>query len=485
MKGACNFKHITVLIFIASFFSCRPNLDKYKQRQKTMYGSMRISMVKTEWLPYEFSGKTITDLDCMAERYFVTENKPSNYSITLGNGVALPKRPKVPANDTTILIIKPVVINKCTLSIKGGIFDKPKSAYFIKPVVFTQCDFLEAGIFNYCDLSSVNFYSSATFTENNYNTSVRFIGDTFYRPFTFFNTNTLEHPPQFLNSCFEEGIRFNNRQLNSGSVPGFERAAGFSRDLIFNWCTLKRKVDLSNCRFDSNATLVLEETFLPDTLDLSNARLNKTVDLTRAFPNLALRKCEINLLNTDISLIKMQYGNFHLYIPDSIASDPLSKDIVSRTYEALLSNFKSNSFMDSFEQLDIEYKLWQSRYRLPLKISYLWWRFGYAKWLVVLWTLFILVIFSLYNYTRYMALQRVYSIPKLQWSNIKFTPNIYINTFKKYFATLLYTGLIFFRLSIDFKNMNFNPMQLVAVIIFQYSTGLICTGFLLNWILNG
>jgi hypothetical protein len=446
-----------------------------------------LSMVKKEWLPYGVFNDTIRSLDTLAEKYFVTKNKTSNYSIFFANGVAPPKKPKVPANDTTDVIVRPFLIERCKLNIKGGIFDNPKSTYFIEPVIFTACDFSGTGgmLFNYCDFSSVNFYAPATFTENNYHAPVRFIGDTFCHPFTFFNTNSMEHPPEFLNSYFAEGIRFNNYYLRSGSVPGTERAAHFENDLLFSWCTLRGKLDLSRCRFDSNAALVLRETFLPDTLDLSGARLNKTVDLTEAFPNLALKKCEINLLNTDISLLKMQYGNFHLYIPDSIASDPLSKDVVSRTYEALLSNFKSNSFMDSFEQLDIEYKLWQSRYKLPLKISYIWWRFGYAKWLVVLWTLFFLVIFSIYNYSKYMELQRVYAIPRLQWSSIQFTSNNYLNIFKKYFATLLYTGLIFFRLSIDFRNMNFKPMRLVAVIIFQYSVGLICTGFLVNWILCG
>jgi len=295
---------------------------------------------------------------------------------------------------------------------------------------------------------------------------------------------------QFISSIFKKGISFNsfyrdNYYSYEDKIVSKLFILNDSIDnLNFVNCVMGRKLDVSNLRFKQNALLRLESVFLPDTLDLSFTRLSGKTDLTRTYKPVSGNKCEINLLNTDVRNILMQYDNFHLFIPDSILNDTKSADVVSSTYESLLNSFKANGFQSSYKDLDIEYKYWQSKQNWTLKLSNWWWKFGYEKWRILLYSLGFIFLFSFYNFAKYKQLQEAYPFTQLTWSRIPYTKNPVFRTLKRYFVALMYTGIIFFRFSIDYKNVNIKTMYYVAIIILQYTIGLFCTGFMINWILG-
>jgi hypothetical protein len=319
-----------------------------------------------------------------------------------------------------------------------------------------------------------------------------------YRPDTvdFFGEHLILRNFELLfgNSIFEKNITIcsvknirdeSYNQENEDIIDNIGFRNNYLNSVAFLKCIFFGKLDISNSIFGANATLEFNQTFLPDTLDLSNTKFSMKVDLTKTYPCIEGGKCEINLLNTDIEQIQMLYQNFHLFIPDSLKNNSESKDIISNEYESLLNNFKKHGFVDSYEKLDIEYKEWQGKNDWTLRLSNIWWKYGYEKWRILIATFVFIFLFSIFNYRHFKKLQIVYPVEKLNNNFIYYSRSRFWAFTKKYFAVLLYTGFIFFRLSIDFKILNFKPFKFVAILIAQYTIGLICTGFLVNWILKG
>lgn len=295
-----------------------------------------------------------------------------------------------------------------------------------------------------------------------------------------FNDTLLVHSDSALNQPFNFSncIFFKLTQFGKG-------VQAIKSNIKFENCKFNNKTSFANCMLNEGVDVTFSKSNLPDTIDFSRATLLGTVNLLEAFPNIHNRKCEINLINCDIDRIRLTYDNFHLFFPNKMLDSSKYSDIVSATFESLLNNFKKHGYNISYQTLDIEYKEWLSNTDWTLKLSGLWWKFGYQKSRILIYTFSILLLFSIFNYVWYSELQTVYPVEKLRWNMLSYTPYRTVLFLKKFFAILLYTGLIFFRFSIDYKNVNFKPMKFVAIIIFQYIIGLVCTGFLINWILKG
>jgi hypothetical protein len=157
---------------------------------------------------------------------------------------------------------------------------------------------------------------------------------------------------------------------------------------------------------------------------------------------------------------------------------------VSSIYESLLNNFKSNGFSDSYEKLDIEYKDWQGQRSFFQWINGWWWQYGYSKWRVVLWSLLFLLVFAVFNCFIYERLMSTYDLAKLKKKNISYTRNILLRWVHFFLLSLVYTGFIFFKLSLDFDKVDFRKGSTVAILFFEYSVGLLCTGYMINWLLS-
>jgi hypothetical protein len=478
-------KFLSVYSLLVLLIACQDKfkIGKFDYEQRRNYGFVRMSdyKIRRHFVPIE--NKNIESFSSVQDTFLIDKSIRSPYVILPEDEGDTARRPTFPVNDTIAVIWRPVEFSKCDMNIKGGMFDKPVTTCFLNPVRFSNCSFTkEDNIMHRNYLCAAYFDSSVSFVDNEYTVSPAFLGDTFNALVSFVNGMGMKKPPVFSNCYFAKGLQFNGDLLSDrrGTLGTW-----FHGDLSFVYSTLFGKLDLSTCHFDTNATLELKETYLPDTLDLSNVHLSKSIDLINTYPHYYNKKCEILLINTDIEKVKMQYTNFHLCFPDSILANAGSRDLVSSTYESLLNNFKKNNFHNSYVELDKEYKAWQSRYNWTLILSDVWWKFGYEKWRILVWTGLFILLFTVFNFSNYTVLQTVYPIEKLHWKKIPFKSVWALFSLKRLFSVLLYTGLIFFRLSIDFKALNFYPMRYAAMVIFQYTIGLVCTGFMINWILQG
>jgi hypothetical protein len=352
------------------------------------------------------------------------------------------------------------------------------------------CDQLPQG----CVFTACRFDSLVVFKDNYYYRKLTFVYDIFQSELRFVENFRKDTAIAFFACKFYDKVNFQHDDkhyyqfqnddkvnlLTHDSITFMpHRPSTFLSDLVFIDCDFGTILNLSQCFFANGAKLILGRVSLPDTLDLSYTILGDNVDLTKTYRSRE-GKCLIKLLNTDVKKIKFQYQNFKLYIEDSILRDAASVDLISSTYEGLLNNFKENGFNDSYEKMDIEYKRWQKKNNPILIISDVWWKFGYSKERILLWTFGFILFFSLVNFMCFPILQTVYPVEKLDWSRIQF-PRTWRDRF---LATFLYTGFIFFKLGIDYKNLNIHRSKFVFLIICEYTVGLVCTGFLVNWIIG-
>jgi hypothetical protein len=286
--------------------------------------------------------------------------------------------------------------------------------------------------------------------------------------------------PVFANCIFYQGVSFTARsQRNSGLL-----GSCFKNDLYFYQCGIHGTLDLAGCHFDSNSRLNLIGSNLPDTIDLSYAKFTQTIDLTGSRLNDVNKPCQINLLGCDIDKIKLWYGNFHLYIPDSISNDASSRDLVSGTYEALLNNLQKNGYKESYRKLSIEYKDWQAKSDRLLWVSGWWWGYGYRKWQVLLWTIGFLLGFSLINVFIYRNMYATYEIKELKATDYVYSKFPVFEWIQRYWLSIIYTGFIFFKLSINTDNIKIKKWSLLLLLFVEYLIGLLCAAYLINWVVT-
>ena len=153
-------------------------------------------------------------------------------------------------------------------------------------------------------------------------------------------------------------------------------------------------------------------------------------------------------------------------------------------YESLLKNLKERGFNEGYKKLDIEYKNWISTYEFKTWISGWWWEYRYEKQRILLITLIWLLVFSVINFIVYKRLMEVYHLDSLDWSNFTFSENPFIRFAEKCRLSFFYTCYIFFKLGLDFENVNFSMTGYSILVFVEYSIGLLCTGYLANWILS-
>lgn len=381
-----------------------------------------------------------------------------------------------------ILSNENIVFDGDTIEYYDTIFNLKKGKFTVLPkAIFTNKTTFSSDFFKgknkHSYLSFSVFYAPLKLQNNNYETDFELNGCIFKKG--LLSLGDIEHKllitdciSDSLISFIEKGDRF-----YTGTI--------FYDDLIFISDTITGKIDLSYTEFENNGRLLYMDSTLPDTLDMSNMKLSGKVDLSKAYPSLDGEKCEINLIGTDVSKINMDYTYFHLYIPENIEGKSNYINLVSITYKSLLDKFEKNNYQESYETLDKEYKDWQSQYDWQVWLSKHWWRYGYEKWRILIVTFVLIVLFSFLNLWKYHKLRLVYLVDSLDEKfAITEMPGV-LNSIKRYLLILFYTGFIFFKFAIDFKNIQFNSIRYVILLIIQYTIGLACTGYLINWIIKG
>jgi len=337
----------------------------------------------------------------------------------------------------------------------------------------------------------IQFESTVSFVNNYYQLPLGFYDCKFQGPINFTNYDTVREDLQFYSCQFDNELSFRPAGedpeyaiMMTGSLNE-SNYSNIKSDIFFYKSELGKKLDFSYCHLLNGHNIILKMTNLPDTLDLSHSEISGSLRLDEAYPNKRNDICQINLLYTNMDKIRMtRYQYFHLYFPDSVLKEPGSVDMIAGTYEALLNNFKRNGYSDSYRKLDIEYKEWKSGKNLWMWISSWWWKFGYEKWRVLIWSIGLLLIFSLINIFLYEDLMATYNVAQLDKNKYSFSKIGFLKYLEMFWVSVMYTGFVFFKISFDFDKITIVKWRILMWLFFQYVVGLVCTAYILNWIVG-
>jgi hypothetical protein len=401
----------------------------------------------------------------------------------------------------------------------SALFYKPP--YFNLPHIYFLAEFSRNEIYQPTNFNSAQFYSPAYFDSGQFHVPANFKSTYFYF-LTKFDATHFYSTADFSNDKFNSKATFRGAQFDSNAEflnAQFNSAADF-KDVKFTLKALFTKVQFTNfisfynCSFGSE--VIFRMTILPDSMDFRYVKTeDKTgvIDFTSArldsLKQPKAKKSRIALVGTDINKIKINYELFELYFP---SPDTLDEQKIA-VYEKLLQNFKTDGFMESYENLDIEYQEFKKLHKRDHFLNWfhkLWWNYGYNKEYVIMWSLIIFAIFSLINLFLFKKLQSdVYSINfnffnESDLNEIKeeihdllpfWTKRLtqiktygyilkYISSvFKIYLLNpIIYTGILFFGIKVSFENFKKLSMWTLFVLLI-FITGLFCLAYIFNIII--
>ena len=327
-----------------------------------------------------------------------------------------------------------------------------------RKVCFEDDSFGRRMNFTYC-----TFLDTAVFTDASFSQSVDFSHDTFRQP-AYFDDVSFAANTHFVAALFSHYAKFANLQSTGNVGMQFDDAAlpdtlDFSQNPA-----LKCKIDLTTANFDR-----------PDRNDPSFEEY--------------IRPHYLFLYNTDISRFKLDYFHFRLLLPDStitptlgIRHQRISKDEKEAMYLSLLNNFKQNGQKESYKRLDIEYQQfrWRNSWRRWFVwVPCIWWNFGYNKEYVFIWIAGSLLLFSLIN-AGCLRLLNTQVYEAIDPEKLKDLTGFR----KRWWYSVQYTANIFFRLTLDQSAMRFERLGMTIYFFCIYILGVLCLGYLANFILQ-
>lgn len=311
--------------------------------------------------------------------------------------------------------------------------------------------------------------------------------------------NSFKVRPQITKTKFGGRTLIDNNTFSEGLECRFSE---FKSDVILWRNELSHTVSFDNCTFKGD--LILEETTLPNYLSFRFTKVDKgTIDLSSAKLDSirydSKKWCYIDLRDAPIEKIRFHYNNFRLYVPEIL--DMESFDRMSQVYERLLGHFKKMGYLTSYEHLDKEYHdfkrsqdpdaKWESH--LLNFINKYWNDYGHKKSRIWLFTITFFFLFTMINWIKLGYLHsNIYSLPaidgilKERCSNSKRVNLKWFSypAFKNLDQALIYTAVIFFGLKLSIGNFNFRNFGGVLYISFQYVVGLVCLGYLANFVIS-
>jgi uncharacterized protein YjbI with pentapeptide repeats len=338
------------------------------------------------------------------------------------------------------------------------------AARFDTTAFFSFSGFYDDGVFNSCDFRSfVNFFASL------FDSRPSFVSSKF-------------HDATFKAARFYTGADFRYAMFHAD--VDFSAAIFFS-SLSFRYAVFRGKV-------------VMSGVLLPDSLDLRDFELSQEIDLATCVLRTRGKKCCIALYGTDLNKVKFSLETFQLWFPpDTIQAMRVgpSGKVMAPTpeqrlgfYEQLLSKFKSEGFLQSFEIADKEYQNYRASLgnvwdKFANSIDRIWWDHGYAKERVFAFSGMLWLLSSIVNLSFYRTLRDgVYEIPFLD--KRAFVPNKKLGKLLGFVKVLTYTGFIFFGLRMDQAKFRPGAIRSHALafvwVMMIYVTGLVCLGFVAN-----
>ena len=312
-----------------------------------------------------------------------------------------------------------------------------------------------------------------------------------------FSYSTFRSNADFSHSIFDAKANFLSVHFNS--------------TVDFSKTKFSSEADFSAATFSTNANFQYAQ--LPDILWFENVKeIQNEIDLTYARLDTIKKikdnnyKCKIDLFNSDISKIRINYVLFQLWFP----ADKTFEQRMS-TYEKLLKKFKDEGFLESYKLLDIEYQDFINKQNKNITLNWFlkhWWNYGYNKEYVLIWSFCIFILFYLLNIFLFNHLQknvfevdfafyprtvsgeierktdsRDFSKPKQVFLAVNFRVLKAFNAFTvSLINPLIYTGVIFFGVTISLEK--FKKFSGWAIYIWLiYLVGLFCLAYIFNIII--
>ncbi len=344
--------------------------------------------------------------------------------------------------------------------------DSIQRLYFSNSIFHDNCFFDLLFYRNNFNVENCIFRKNVNFTYSSFEAYRIYFEKNDFRGKIDFDTSIFRKVLDVKNCIFKEKVTFDYSIFDT---LVFFNQSKFYDTLSFRGCSFSDRL-----RFDQDT--------LPYFLDLSEiTNVGREIDLINTYPPL-FGKCELNLINSDISKIKFQIHNFKLWFPDTI-----SYDVKASIYEDVLKNFLDNGFTESYEIIDKEYSELKFLHRntwfsiLSNYTQKYWWDYGYKKERVFLWIVGFLLIFTLITATSIKGTLDVYKICFIEKD---YTEKIINSTgFSKFINTIrisfLYTLILFFALKLDFHKIAKTNICFYYILL-VYVVGIVCYGFILN-----
>ncbi len=224
--------------------------------------------------------------------------------------------------------------------------------------------------YNTLNYHSSRFFGKANFINAKFGGQINFGGSDF-RKSSSFQKAEYDSMAVFLGSTFRKQANFNNNIFTKNAVFNdvhFYKSTNFNNSIFnkvayFNSTKFDSLADFSNVKFKdvaifTNASfggeVILNGSTLPDTLQF-NAITNvaNVIDFTEWKLAKGKEVCAIDLVDTKLNKIILDYSNFHLYFafPDDYTFEQMDK-----TYIYLLAHQQKHGFEKGFRKLKSEYK---------------------------------------------------------------------------------------------------------------------------------
>ncbi|HTJ53479.1 MAG TPA: hypothetical protein VL443_28690 [Cyclobacteriaceae bacterium] len=261
---------------------------------------------------------------------------------------------------------------------------------------------------------------------------------------------------------------------------------------ILNGSSFK-SLSISSCSFtnDSNlGGLIWTDTLVLMLNDLSKLKNNLVLSVDSGMTNVCF-------INTDIDKIDLTYENLHLFFPEWY-----SFEYKVVTYQELLNKFKTNGQFQSYEKLDKEFReckylkayndnpKWYNTYGFVLNwIDSFWWDYGYNKFQVIRNAIGLNLLFFIINLGLFkILLSDGYRIEKFATKNKEINKKYKGNELKKKLSKIpyifLYTSYIFWGWKLDLNIISINRLGIFLYVLIQYLAGIICLGYIANFIIT-
>ena len=361
---------------------------------------------------------------------------------------------------------------------KGAQFDS--AAVFIDAQFNSRANFEGARFDSLADFKGAGFDPEANFWKTQFDSEADFKGARFVS-LADFHEAQFDSEADFRIAQFDSEAHFRNAQFDS--------------EADFRYARFDSKASFHDSNFQGDVRF--DGVTLPDTLDFQKVKTAQIIDLTyTVFDNTNAangQKCFIDLREAPVEKFKFTYDNFRVFKPDTVP-DKLNFQRLTSVYEKLLKNFKDNGYTSSYQTLDREYQDFKSKLNpnhgwserqgsLLLNFLNEWWHdYGYRKGRIWRHTAMFLMVFTLLNWLLLPYLiNKVYEIEQIK---VTLPEDIKLFKFKRFVLSFFYTAIIFFGLKVSIEQFNFDRHWGVTYIFLQYIIGLICVGYLVNFIIS-